>query len=58
LKYRQTYLPEDTAHFPLFKMQIGRQEITDQYASQIDAYMRRMKQLTGRKKGGEVKKDE
>jgi hypothetical protein len=58
LKYRQTYLPEDTAHFPLFKMQIGRQEITDQYASQIDAYMKRMKQLTGRKKGGEVEKDE
>jgi hypothetical protein len=58
LKYRQTYLPEDTAHFPLFKMQIGRQEITPQYADQIDEYLKRMKQLTGRKKGGEVKKDE
>jgi hypothetical protein len=58
LKYRQTYLPEDTAHFPLFKMQIGRQEITPQYADQIDEYLKRMKQLTGRKKGGKVKKDE
>jgi hypothetical protein len=58
LKYRQTYLPEDTGHFPLFKMQMGRQKITDQYVNQIDEYLRRMKQLTGRKKGGEVEKDE
>jgi len=58
LKYRMSYLPEKTSHFPLFKMQIGRQEITPQYADQIDEYLKRMKQLTGRKKGGKVKKDE
>jgi ribosome recycling factor len=39
-------------------MQMGRQKITDQYVSQIDEYLARMKQLTGRKKGGEVEKDE
>ena len=58
VKHRQSYLPPQTGHFPLFKMQMGRQKITDQYVSQIDEYLARMKQLTGRKKGGEVEKDE
>jgi hypothetical protein len=58
VKHRQSYLPPQTGHFPLFKMQMGRQKITDDYVNQIDEYMDRMKQLTGRKKGGKVKKDE
>jgi hypothetical protein len=46
--------PKGTDLYSLFKMSGPRQVIDDQYVDEINEYLRYMKELTGRKKGGKV----
>jgi hypothetical protein len=46
--------PKGTDLYGLFKMSGPRQVIDDQYVDEINEYLRYMKALTGKKKGGEV----
>jgi hypothetical protein len=47
--------PKGTDLYGLFKMSGPRQVIDDQYVDEINEYLRYMKELTGKKKGGEVR---